>query len=534
MKASSAAAGLVEGVPIIARMGQHLVLRVLLTATVALGGCSLIYNPNNLPEVADAAVDAPVLDACLLELTSVGPTMVYEGQGDGGSRPAVLVIGGKNIASDALLDIRPAAGAATFTTDRPTVAGDFQWLSVSMTIPVDTNLSADVPLDITVTQMCNGVQFAQTLSAKLTLRGLKELDSNTPGLGDTALLNPLYSKIDLSGANLVTWTGSERVELRATSSIVVAGLQADGGPGAQSTPGAAGPGGCPGGDSATAGDCTGGGGAGASTTLNAGGGGGAGFASTGIAGSAVGQAGGGMAGKVSGSPTIATYDGFAGSSANKASGGGGGGAIVLGNGGGGGGGGGTIELTAGGDVQVTGKITALGGPGAPGNGQGAGGGGAGGVVMLRAGRTLTVGSAAPSIDVKGGAGGTSNSGLAGAGGAGSEGRIRWDAPAGNPAPTAAAPAVPHRGPAFDPATPAIMRTARATFSMTGSTNDSFDVSVVDHDEIQHLGAKETFSNDAARFEVTLSPGHNLVCITLEGGQRGKPEADKCIEVAYLP
>jgi len=155
-------------------------------------------------------------------------------------------------------------------------------------------------------------------------------------------------------------------------------------------------------------------------------------------------------------------------------------------------------------------------------------------VMLRAGRALTVESAAPSIDVKGGGGGGSTSGLTGAGGAGTEGRIRWDTPLGNTAPTTVAPAVPHRGPAFDPATPAIVRTMRATFSMIGSTNDSFDVYVVDQDGIQHLGAKETFSNDVASFEPTLTPGYNLVCITLDGGERGKPEADKCIEVAYLP
>src|SRR5258705_560618 len=80
-------------------------------ASSGLAGCSLIYNPNNLPGVPseagisiDAPPDAPpdaeiVLDAdpTMLVLNTIAPSSIDEGQGDGGSRPALIVIGGHPI-----------------------------------------------------------------------------------------------------------------------------------------------------------------------------------------------------------------------------------------------------------------------------------------------------------------------------------------------------------------------------------------------------------------------------------------------------
>src|SRR5262249_34521357 len=77
-------------------MGRHLAS---LTALSALAGCSLIYNPNNLPTppVVDAPeVDAYIADAnpALVQLLDVGPAVLLEGQGVGGARPGVLALVG--------------------------------------------------------------------------------------------------------------------------------------------------------------------------------------------------------------------------------------------------------------------------------------------------------------------------------------------------------------------------------------------------------------------------------------------------------
>src|SRR5688500_16897858 len=87
---------------------------------LALAGCSLVYNPNNLPnpgdtgdagrpgdasEVVDAAADAPVIvDATpsLLEILDIAPTELDEGQGEGGSLPGLFVIRGRNLVSSNL------------------------------------------------------------------------------------------------------------------------------------------------------------------------------------------------------------------------------------------------------------------------------------------------------------------------------------------------------------------------------------------------------------------------------------------------
>jgi hypothetical protein len=101
-------------------------------------------------------------------------------------------------------------------------------------------------------------------------------------------------------------------------------------------------------------------------------------------------------------------------------------------------------------------------------------------------------------------------------------------------PTVMAPAVAHRGPTFDPATTAVVRTQRVTFSLAGTTNDAFNFYVIDQDGTPTLGAKVPFVNGMATFQPTLTPGFNRICVTIEGGERGKPEADKCIDVAYVP
>src|SRR5688572_14591868 len=84
-------------------MRQRLVALVLSMPLV--GACSIVYNPNNLPGPPPEAgpIDAPPADAEIildtnpnaLSLESVEPSVLVEGQGDGGSYATILVIHGE-------------------------------------------------------------------------------------------------------------------------------------------------------------------------------------------------------------------------------------------------------------------------------------------------------------------------------------------------------------------------------------------------------------------------------------------------------
>src|SRR4029079_13646704 len=75
--------------------------RVALVAPL-LAGCSLIYNPNNLPD--PRMIDAAMVDtnACAVQVDGVSPTTIDEGQGDGGSLPALVVLHGNNFVNTGL------------------------------------------------------------------------------------------------------------------------------------------------------------------------------------------------------------------------------------------------------------------------------------------------------------------------------------------------------------------------------------------------------------------------------------------------
>src|SRR3954468_22109620 len=89
---------------------RHQLARLALTLVSVSGtGCSLIYNPSNIPPgVSDAAPDAADIDAPLadanpakLEIDSFFPTTINEGQGDLGSRPMMLVLIGHQMVAGA-------------------------------------------------------------------------------------------------------------------------------------------------------------------------------------------------------------------------------------------------------------------------------------------------------------------------------------------------------------------------------------------------------------------------------------------------
>src|SRR5689334_17743962 len=257
-------------------------MRWLSGMVVALGGCSLIYNPNNLPgATGEAGIDAipdaaPVLDAnpSQLELIDVQPAVIEEGQGDGGSAPALLVIRGHQIV-DAHLEVvlRPPPGV-TVRLDpvgdaRASHDGDY--LAFTVTSHVDRTLASDVALEVEVTQdvpaQYGGGTARKTLSGKLTLRGLPELLSSSPGVDmagkrvTVPLATARYSQVDLRDISPTAFAGTARAEITAVANILLGDVHADA-PSATT----AGPGGFPGGS--TAGQGPGGGGHGGDATIS--------------------------------------------------------------------------------------------------------------------------------------------------------------------------------------------------------------------------------------------------------------------------
>jgi len=494
---------------------RHALAHVVLLST--LGGCSLIYNESNIPTSTPDAVDAEVIsdaDPTMLQLSDVNPKVILEGQGTGGSRPAIVVVSGHHIVDGAMVSISTTTGTANITPGTAIRAANGNYLAIPITVAIDTPMTGDIPLTITVVQPdLSGGMITKTVDG-LKLRYLPEMTV----IPMTQAFAPLYAQINVPGSTPVALAGTERALFRAVSSITLPPLNADGNDAATTTPGAAKLGGCAGGSPSSVGGCASGGGLGVSGTLGGGGGGGAGFAGMGTGGTGTGAGQGGQGG---GDEMIVAYEAL-GLAANKPSGGGGGGAGVVGTGGGGGAGAGVVELTAGGNL-VVGTISVVGGAG--GTSASGGGGGAGGVVVLRAGGTLTAGT----ISANGGPGGDVGDND---GGAGAAGRIRWDAPAAA-APSADVPSV-HRGPAFAAATDLAYRETMPAISLVGKANVGFKV-FTRHEGATYNQTSETFgSGGTIEIRPLLRGGHNELCITLNGGVQGTPEADKCIDVAVVP
>jgi len=493
----------------------------LLVVPALVAGCSLIYNPDGIPTKQDAPTIPPAdVDPTMLVLDSVAPVVIREGQGDGNSRPAIVVCRGHQIAADATVEIVPVDGTTTIHLDvgTPVIAPHGDFIAVAVTAHVDSALDeVSVSLVVKVTQPAGATPVVAMLTG-ISLQGLKEANS----AADVMPPRPLgYSVVDITsgGLNYTPAADLPAALIRAESSIMITGDILASGAAGTSSGGAGGPGGCKGGNAGIPGSCAGAGGA---ASANNAGGGGAGFATGGTAGDGM-NAGG--AGAQVGTASIATYTGT-GVAPNVGSGGGGGNAALLSNAGGGGGGGGTIELTAGGDVHIVGSITANGGKGGDASGavaSGGGGGGAGGAVMLRSGGELIAGA----ITVTAGGGGAKG-GLTGgnAGGAGANGRVRWDSPSRPPA---------HRGPTFDMMTPTTV-TAEPSIGLHGTSGDQFTVYVIDQDNRTDTNQPQgAFSSDnTANLSPMLHDGYNRLCITLQGGTLGQSESDKCIDIAYLP
>lgn len=511
-----------------------------LVPAVLVGGCSLIYNPSNISKpppdatdgqgidalmTADARIDAPPLfdaNPGMLALEDVAPNVIFEGQGLGGSRPALLVIRGHHIIPDGLsVTIAPSTG---LTLGSPMVSMNGDFIALPVSVAISATASGSSALTITVEQTggpAGGVQLA----GKLDVTFLPELTAGTSIAASS--LAPLYSQVNTASNVTFTGTATQPAIVRSVSSINIGNINVAGAAGGTGTGGAGGPGGCTGGDAGATGGCSQNDGGGGGAAGNAGGAGG-GFAAAGGSGNG---SGGGMAGVAHGNSQLVNYSGIPGM-ANQSAGGGGGAAGTLGNAGGGGGGGGTVELTAGGDITV-GTINANGGTG--GNASallangGGGGGGSGGVVVLRSDAGMITSGA---ITASGGAPGT-KVGNGGGGGMGAPGRVRVDVAASS-VPTTSPSA--HRGPSFAANTPVIVTTDNPMLTLSGMTDDIVDAYVIDADDVPHFGEPMNvkFVNGALMMTPTMLPGYNRLCVTLRPGTRGDVLADKCIDMAYLP
>ena len=506
-------------------------------AMLSLTGCSLIYNPSNLPSPASDAIlpdvtpDAPIIpvdaDPALLEITDVSPRELLEGQGIDGSRRAVVVVTGANLVAGATVQLTVHAGETgtpllTVHDEDVVVSTDGLTIAVPVTVAVDPLIGPGVldgiRLDVAVTQPTSGGPITKTLTQRetaddpiLTLRGLREQLGGGTLTIDLAQPRHQFSKID---ATAIAFTGTANIPvIESVSSITVANLISvnasgktagvGGGDG-----GAGGPGGLVNGSPGSAGTGDGRG-------LPSGGGGS--FGSQGAAGP-------GSPGSVSGDASLPTLE-----APNRGSGGAGGDGVALGAAGGaGGGGGGTISITAGGALTFS-AISANGGNAGDSNNDG--GGGSGGAVLIRAGTSITVSA--------GGAGITAKDGTSPGSGVGGNGRVRFDA--GVKATTVASvPPVGHRGAMVDRDTPLVVRDQTPAITFNGQPGSAFSYTVEDvgGTETPRGPVSLTFPNNGTvanhALAVDLFRGVSILCVRVEKSTGTSDAGKNCVAITFIP
>ena len=120
-------------------MRHHLAALFLLLSA---NGCSLLYNPNNLPPPNADADDGDGVDAdpTKFQVDDVGPHVLLEGQGIGGSRPAILTLIGQGFVEGVEVElIAPGGEPVKFVVDNLNivVASGGSVLAVPVVLPVD-------------------------------------------------------------------------------------------------------------------------------------------------------------------------------------------------------------------------------------------------------------------------------------------------------------------------------------------------------------------------------------------------------------
>ena len=282
-------------------MRQHLAF----LALGLFGGCSLIFNPDNIhkpidaKDLQDVPLDVEVIadaDLSMPELSEVYPATVYEGvgvteTGTGVGTPAVLVLRGHNFCKGSerpprVVTLTPDSGGMLVIDDTQ-IARDGNFIALAVTSPIDAAChdggSHNVTISVQQDNGTGGTAMAPPLVGALTITCLDEL---TASPASASALKPRYSKVDITG-NL-TFPPNESPNttaivqsmsfIKVTGNVTADASAAGPGPGgcAGGTAGAT-PGGGPGGPGA----CAGGGGGG---TGSGGGGGGGGFTAAGSGG----------------------------------------------------------------------------------------------------------------------------------------------------------------------------------------------------------------------------------------------------------
>jgi hypothetical protein len=481
-----------------------------LAAVVFLGGCSFIFNPDHINRDIDAhviVVDTEVIadvDITALKLEYAYPAIVYEGAGQANARASLVVIRGEQISPTATVTVVPATGSpAQITVNDIKIAGDSNWIAISISAPVDLNqdetgtkMASPVPLIVTVDNGGGNVRSLPPEALSLTF-----LDQLIAPIAAPVAATKLYSKIAITTADAFP-SGSNlgRIELHSMSGISFSQLIT-----LSATTTMVGPGGC---------------GAGAIAASSAASSAGDMADCTQASGGGDGQ--GGQGGQYHGNPQLSSF------AAATPGGGGGGGHTTLGLlGAVGGAGAGMLSLTAGGDLTIGAGITAIGGVGGNASvGDGAGGGGAGGTLLLRSGGTLSV---TGTLTLTGGSTGTGGT----PGEAGAVGHVRYDAAHGS-APSG------YIGPMFQtvPYFSYDAQTQIGAITVTGTPGDTTSFGQAYDKDLNPPGDGGfdlSFNiQGVATPHVMLSPGYNKICATVPSGNLLDPDSGNCAEIAYLP
>lgn len=458
----------------------------------ALSGCSLIYDPDRLPTVTQDATasDAPVdvsIDAPdgPPVVTAIEAEALFEGMGQGGSRPAIVVVRGRRLDERAF---SLTLGASPLPAPEVHVSTDRRLAVLVVPLPYRPEDTGTIRLGLAF----GGAPPVDVTPPEVTL--LPELDLD----GAVTTLAPLYARIRVTGP-LRTPAGDGPYVLRAIADISIEHpVRAD------AVAGDPGTGAC-----ATT-LCPGAGGAGVAS----GGGGGGGFGSPGLDGALAAGNGGAMVGSMA----LAMF----GANAERGQPGGPGDSGAGEAGGVAGAGGGALAVWAGGDVIIAAGagLSAAGGAGGTGGRidlGGGGGGGSGGAIYVHAGGELR--GPPGVVTAPGGAGGDDQHD----GGRGGVGRIRLEAPVLSPMLTGEG--VVYRG-----ASIASVPTATSSptldvlvlgqpSALVNLTNDGNSAGLAPAD----ASGRHTFA------AVALHPGSNKLCVYSPGGSP-LPMVSTCVVV----
>lgn len=503
--------------------------------TCLLTGCSLLYNPNNLPPPPAEAGPGPdmmvdelvILDTNpdALELIGLDQIEIVEGTGDGESAPMLLVVRGRQMvqnnttvvieAFDGTSDITPIVVDNTQVQVDDT--GTVLVVPVKFTVdPLHDRTAAPTRLAVTVRQMGVSGPVSASIPDEVMfhMTYLSELTNASPELvgnklaPNTSEAPYLYSMVSITSGGLSAMANTSPLFLRAIASIDIVGSIDVSANGVTAGPGGFGGGAGGPGSGGVGGSPPGGTGGGDGGGTSPGGGGGYGTAAAGAGG-----------GPMAGDEALEALD-----STNRGSGGGGGvGGSLLAMGGAGGAGGGTIEITAGGKVTL-GTVISRGGNGASTN-TSDGGGGSGGSILIR-GNTVTT----TSVTAPGGSPGTGNGAD---GSAGAVGRIRIDTTTILPTTTPAA----FRGPTFAPTMPRVVRTKQPMIQVVGKGGKPFNWVFEDASRSTARTGRETMPSTGMTSFMLPEPlfdGLNHFCLIVDGGDGASPaEAKNCYELVFL-